>query len=572
MTRLKRFALLLIFLLLGITTTSATVLACSQVELSFSAMAGRASVVVHGQLVETDIALQNYVLKVDTYLSGETGPEYLIISYNSPMTIQGLLDTNLSGDSCERFYVPLPLNEPGYFILVTPWGFEQGADAFGVYQHGYFDFIPDSAFPANGFIYGYEPETDTYIEYRRDELEQLFFDLHQSEPLAPLPNSRYPATAPLLVMTEAGEEYILPVTGRYLKPVPDSQNRPYMSCSILAAYSCPEAQYAAVSADGRTVILHEDDHLVYQMCNSTCRHFEFQADNFRLSPIGLAGWQGDTLTVYALHDAVRYASDGYSSRVIPRQITQFTFEPDALANADHSAWSADGQLLAFSDARGLWLWDVFTPESEPRLLIPAGRAIPVALEFSGRSRYLSIEQGGEKFIMDLINHKRLPFGYISPDERLMLDCVVDDMMSATAQRPLCVLQLHQLAPYSKLPGWGAYVEAGFRVQWVNDRRVLVQFCDYELKRCGILDANAYELDTYLYSMAQYDIDMSPYIKFDLLPMLDFAVNGRNVAILVDENTVEVNGDTLNFELDSPIVALRWLPLVFYGESPYPPVP
>lgn len=566
--RRLRWSIVLIFLVM-MAAQVVPVLACSMgPEPEFEGMAEIASVIVHGQLVESDLAQQNYVLKVDTYLNGKTGPEYLVLSYNSPAAIQGMTDTNFSSDECVWLDTPLPLYEPGYYVLVTSPYYLRGPDVIDVYRNRYFRYFADRSFP----VQTYDETTDTSIVYSRSDLEQFFLNLHQSVPLPPLRYSRYPATAPLLVMTEDGIEHLLTVTGRELKPVPESLRDLYIYCWYFGEEHLDRCdnwmQYTTLASDGRSAVMNAEDKRVYVECVERCHHFEFQAENYLTSLIGLAAWQGNTLTIYALHDALHYASEGViGDKPIPRLIAEYTFEPDALPGADHSAWSPDGQLLAFSDARGLWLWDAFTPDAVPRLLLPADENIPVALEISGHNRYLSVEQGDNKFILDLISQKRLPFGYISPDERLMMRCESVVNMSEEAGRPICQLQLYQLAPFSTLAGWGNFVEAGFRVQWVHDRRVLVQLCDYISKRCGVVDSNAYAPD----EGGWYGIHMSPYVEFDMKPGLDFAVQGRNVAILLDEDTIEVNGDVLHVDMDSPIVALRWLPTVFYGENPYPPI-
>jgi hypothetical protein len=249
---------------------------------------------------------------------------------------------------------------------------------------------------------------------------------------------------------------------------------------------------------------------------------------------------------------------------MPREIARVTIEANDVSNASNSAWSSDGRLLAFSDMDGLWLWDVFTPDASPILLRTAVSDVPLAQEFSERGRFLSIVQGDERFILDLLTDTTLSFGYISPDEMLMVRCAIDE----TLPQEICRLQLDQLAPQSTLPGWDMIVSQAIEVEWVNDRRVLLQVCDHEQNVCGVIDSNAYDYDLSTEWTSDYNIYMSAI--YDFRPALDFAVQGRNVAILIDSSTIEVNGTSLTFDLENPITEIRWLPSLFYGENPYPP--
>jgi hypothetical protein len=249
------------------------------------------------------------------------------------------------------------------------------------------------------------------------------------------------------------------------------------------------------------------------------------------------------------------------------EITRFTLQMNAFSHSDHSVWSPDGQFFAFSDARGLWLWDVFTPETEPRLLLPtANDSIPVALSISGKNRYVSVQAGAERFIMDIMMDRRLPFGYLSPDERLFITCPAREVEAI--QEPACELQLWQLAPYALSPSWQFLIKPDFRLEWVNDRYVIIQACFISEDQCGILNLNAY--DDGDIARGGWDISFFAYLYFDLLPARDFAVQGRNVAILQGDDTLIVNDEVLHLGLTSPIAVIEWLPTLFYGENPYPP--
>jgi hypothetical protein len=534
-----------ILLLLGLMTVfyAAPVQACSGVPSTFDYYLSVSDVIVRGQLIESDELQQNYILKVNTYLSRTAGSEYLLVSQNNPLIIQGIIDSNIGGEDCNVLRRSLPKYEEGFFLLKR--------QASGAY------WLNDAFFPtADTITYVfYDGTTRDYVtqSVSTAEFAASILELLGTRVRDPLPNSRYPATAPLVIVTENGTKYLLPVdrrspvqlTGalqvRYLReqfyhfdPWDDAK------CGFIDCYS--------MSPDGRTFIRRSDF-----MFWIDYKYSEFERGDFLLSSIGMALWNADTLTIYVVHDTVRL------SLGLLHQLRQITIKPNEKSGSAFSVWSRDGHLLAFSDAEGLWLWDVFTPDTMPRLLLPAEHDIPVALEFSGKNRYLAVQRGEAKFILDLLMDTRLPFGYISPDESLMVMCVDVEIFRESA----CRLQLWQLAPFANPAGWWSYVKKDIQMQWVHDRHLIIKACYVETGICGISDADMYE--------TQEDANWGVYLNFELKPGRDFAVQGRNVAILVDDNTLRVNWETLNMELDSPIAGMYWLPSLFYGENPVPAV-
>lgn len=509
-----------------------------------------AGTIVRGRLIESDIARQNYILQVESYLVGEPGPEFLLLSKNLPMYIQGIIDNMLGNGDCNFIKSPLPLHTVIYVTLGTP-----GAD--GVYHINSYNSVTiwENHFPLE---LNY-PEGASLGIYDQLEFEQYLQDMHGSTPTAPLPDSRYPSTAPLLVITENGDEYVLPVSATELVAVDAELLQQYFPTWIGVDYqdnTCKSWDCVTLTGDGRTLIIELENEFAYVQAHNVLR---FQADSFLVSPTNLAIWKDDSITIFALHDGFGFLPQAD----LPRQIAQVTIETNALANADNSAWSSDGHLLAFSDERGLWLWDVFTPDTAPILLLPTDTDTPIALQFSGRGRYLTIAQGDERSTLDLQTDNTSFFGYISPDDMLKVIC----SPQPDIEEGSCYLRLLQINSPATFSGWLVQVDQDMRVEWINDSRVLIQVCKQPDNECGIIDSNAYEYDFYAEGWGNfYNISMYPSFK----SALDFVVQGRNVALLIDSTTIEVNGTTLTFDLENPIVELRWLPSVFYGENPYQP--
>ncbi|MEL6525649.1 MAG: hypothetical protein AAFQ07_08060, partial [Chloroflexota bacterium] len=80
-----------------------------------------------------------------------------------------------------------------------------------------------------------------------------------------------------------------------------------------------------------------------------------------------------------------------------------------------------------------------------------------------------------------------------------------------------------------------------------------------------------------------EIEVRDYIWRDYLigadafftPAIDYALQGQELAILNDGQTITVNGDILRVESEAPLIEIRWLPQLFYGDENrfplYPPI-
>jgi hypothetical protein len=257
---------------------ASSVQACSYAQPPTDEQAlARAAIIVHGQLVETDIARQNYVLQVDTYLAG-SGPEYLLLSLNSPMIIQGIVDTRFHSENCAWLRPPLPLHKAGYFVLDQP-------NELGVYEVWLYQLIVfDSYFPYDLLdydVHGYNLQA----EISRDEFEALIFRLRNSSPRPPLSTGRYPTTAPLLIRTENGEEYLLKPHLRY------AQRLRQPVCELYNFYSflirCDEAEITFLP-NGWAAFFQTATEQVYARCDvgGPCDRFEFKADHYLIGSIG----------------------------------------------------------------------------------------------------------------------------------------------------------------------------------------------------------------------------------------------------------------------------------------------
>ena len=132
----------------------------------------------------------------------------------------------------------------------------------------------------------------------------------------------------------------------------------------------------------------------------------------------IAVWQGSSLNLYRLNNprvGINYLTEepdfGFYKRVILQQPIIY-----------RAAWSHDGRTLAYSDGRGLWLWDVFALQAGPRLFLPTppSSTIPYARYWSPSGRYLALAEGADLRNYDTVLASRLPDGIVSTDDRILL--------------------------------------------------------------------------------------------------------------------------------------------------------
>ena len=113
----------------------------------------------------------------------------------------------------------------------------------------------------------------------------------------------------------------------------------------------------------------------------------------------------------------------------------------------------------FSTDAGMWFWDALTSGSLPQLLIPAIDDIPTVRYISPQGRYIAIAEGNHYYNFDLVSQQRLPDGYVSPDDRVLL--VFDTQAVAPT-----TLEVMYLAP--GIRSFEYYPEVRYLdVQWVN---------------------------------------------------------------------------------------------------------
>lgn len=533
-----------------------------------------ANIIVRGQIVESDTVHQAHIIQVFEYIVGGPGPEFLLIQQTAPYFSQALIDTNAGGGDCVWFESPDAQLQEHYFWFGEP--LETGH--YSVSNYVGFS-LPMTGFPH--ILYD-ESGAEVGTLEDRDAFEAWVLEIHEDEPVLPLTDSRYPSIAPLLAVDSEGNHYILPVNTNELTVLERHPNLLYEPWTWYfqepvceeteCIYTLPDYERVEcinyecihISANGRTHIVDRGDNTFRYTQNYTS--FEFTADEYLLSEHSLATWEDSTIRIYALHDTLRYFGEGEGD--IPRQVNEITISDDGVSSA--GVWSDDGQLFAYTDDDGIWLWTPFVADSSPMLLISAtdNAGELEILHFAGSQRYLAYQNGDTRHLLDLITRTEQPFSYPSPDGRLALMCA-DNV--PTAPENACPLALRQLVAQSNFRLYMTMIEPDFTLQWINNTRAIVFGCSVEANDCGVFDFNPEDQDWDSIFINTFNY----YPNIDFTPAIDYALQGQELAILNDGQTITVNGDILRVESAAPLVEIRWLPQVFYADENrfplYPPI-
>ena len=222
----------------------------------------------------------------------------------------------------------------------------------------------------------------------------------------------------------------------------------------------------------------------------------------------------------------------HTSSISPLKLAQF------------ATWSADGRMLAYSDAKGLWLWEVYS-DFMPRLLLPTPKdgSVPYSRYFSPRGRYLAITEGNKQSTLELSTETRLPDGLVSPDERLLL--------AFDTRVPFADVQLCYLTPVFCPKKESQDVSLTRQIAWQTDTTYIEVVCETEdLAMCEVGGSGGRYTNSPIISSRGY--------AFDYDPISD------SLVVLKDKTTITINGEdrVLQPDLDGNIVSVRWLQSLF----------
>jgi hypothetical protein len=391
----------LLILVFGVLETS-NVFACSGGQpLTIRGLINNSDFVVKAQPVDVDDVHQNGILRVESYLVGGPGPEYLLFIQNDPIMTQYILEGRSSGGDCTGFrsdlypynslYLFLDRNFDGSYSVVTT-----------LFNPYYYSFpTPESTVEVyiegggyeEGEVYGDDfAARDAGIEVTEIEFVQIVAEQSGVSPHLPLTASQYPLYAPLKITTSAGAEYLLPVDGQ--QPVQLTEEfrqetrwqEPMWSFGFSDAERCDAENCIQISPNGLDIAVQTDQDNITLTWGVT---IPGQASLFSSTSDAIAVWNDSKIQVYRL----RYPRLGYNE-LGPQLLTEVTLNYGDISDETSwlsglGAWTPDGRILAYSDVEGLWLWDVFTVGAQRRLLLPTEDGyIPYPRYFSPMGRYL----------------------------------------------------------------------------------------------------------------------------------------------------------------------------------------
>lgn len=519
--------------------------------------------------VELDDLAQNVVLRVDEYLTGGIGSRYILLRRINPVEVTQVLEGRYS---CSQIQPPLSHNQELYLFIsrrydgsyaVMPYSgiyhFASAETTFGFYVERRVASTPEQA--QDSSFYGANIQSNP-TELTEPEFRALIAEYSGETPTAPDETSPYPLHAALRTTAENGDQYLIPIDGGELQIIGEvdwetqniawqvlMEDRMYYE-GFAESGTCATPNCRQISPDGLQIAVQTDENTITLIYG---QEISGQAALFSPTSEGLAVWNGDELLFYTLgYPRVGHVNQ-WQTEIFNR------IEADQ-AYAGRAAWSPDGRQLAFSTAAGLWLWDVYSVDSEPRLILASeGDNVPVARYFSPMGRYLAIEQEAIRETLDLMSGERYPDGVISPDDRILL---AYDTAAESIEPVSCSLTPFHCSDYVVttlfLPfeNGDVYPLRDIRTTiWIDRYTILIFACDIDVNpgECATgvirINGNRWTQNLITSDGEAYDYDHAN----DALVTLD---NGTDVYI----------GGELYLTLPEPAVSIEWLPSLFYREG------
>ncbi|MEO8607249.1 MAG: WD40 repeat domain-containing protein [Chloroflexota bacterium] len=567
--RFKSAALTAILITIYSLAAQTPVLACSGgAPLTINALIKDSDYVVKAVPVELDDVQQNAILHVESYLVGRPGPEYLLFVQNSPIVSQYVLEGMTSGADCIGFapdliprrsiYLFLHHRDDGSYVSAgTPvnpfvYQFDSPESTVGIFPES------SSTQDQNPQVSKDYADAESGIQVTEAEFVRTIVEQNGKPSTKPIADAPYPLYAPLILVTTNGTQYELPIDGgKPFKLTSDFSIQrqkldPLWPYGYDDAGECTDENCVQYSSDNLNIAVQTNENTIILRWGTTIAG---QASLF--SPVDtIAVWNNNRLQVYSL-GYPRFGGSPFRDNFI-KLIGEINLGIPFEAYRKRAAWSPDGRLLAYSDASGLWLWDVFD-SNKPRLMIPKTGGDPViANNFSPMGRYLNISIGEQKQTLDVLTGDTFPDGVVSPDDRLLL-------AFGNGELQVCSFAPQHCASIQEIYVW-VFNETGERTAiyladqgvqkavWENKYHILSFVCAPEnLEACVVIR-----------SKVQY---LGDWWNEQIVYGSDFALDPANdvVAVVTHGKTIEIGGTTydLTTSIDSDIATIEWLPSLFY---------
>ncbi|MYD10528.1 MAG: hypothetical protein F4X02_10860 [Chloroflexi bacterium] len=521
----------------------------------------RYEILVAAEVVDVDDVSIGTILKVHRYFKGSGGEYLAVMPYPPALQHAGFIRRYDTGCVyAARSYGGWEKNDFGYLGL--------SANSNGTYDFGV-------AFkPLDGTITFFsedEGNRGDYVTLPAEEFEELLLDLTgQDDTTAPVDNP-YPLKRFLNITTESGERYRL---------------NPDRSVTWLDRAKYP----IEISNDGSHVMFQLDPgDLGFQYLALLQKPYV----PIGVGRVGLAGaalsdgwmssygWlhpvkglfgkfspnsdfvavQEETRLVVYLFSSIRLpeAVTGFGYTMAIREVASFDSLQQTTQRQLPLIWSADSNVIAFQDSRGVWLWS-FLRESNPQLAVSTGEATEL-LDLSYSGRYLRLGNNQSWTLLDIHTGESWNNTLISPDESRLIEIRIeladerDRRAEVVRQYKLCSKPLSRcpLVISAGTPRFIFWHDPGFiglvfstRLEsfpWRFSLEKMCCCCDGRVEGSSLPSIIAFAFDeTY----------MQPAIAFEET-QIGFEFDGWYSFDSVD----------LSEQLDSPIVDLEWGQPIFY---------
>lgn len=522
----------------------------------------RTAIIVKAQPVEIDDAQVNGILRVETYLSGGPGAEFIFFKQSGYALINGVREGYFgNGGDCIGLGARLQPNLNYYLFL-------QRADSgtYFTYSRVYSFHDSDTSIQITADSPD-DPDQRIQMQVTEAEFVNLIMEHKAQTPTLPIENSPYPMKAQLEITTSTGTTYQLPVDGAPPVEIIPNQFQETQGTDIVSMFrqfseagTCSTEGCLEYSANGLNIAIQTNE-------NTITRNGGYasigQAFLFSPTSDAIAIWNEAFLSIE------RIPSDRIAHYPIQSQELQVGLHGNSalIGNlAGKAAWTPDGRLLAYSDAEGLWLWDALTLNAQPRLLLATSeQGIPFARFFSAMGRYIAVTQGNLAFNLDTISGRVFPDGLVSPDERLLL---AFDSQAETFSAEICALIFEgctlvnegMIVDSEIIPGSDEPIihivdlNRIRQIEWRDSFSYIVFACNDDLTRCGVWEAE----HRGRYMGTPPGREAIGYV---------YDHENDELALLVDRSTIVVGGQRheLGNYLDGDIVSIEWGESLFYHE-------
>jgi hypothetical protein len=520
----------------------------------------QADYVLRATVIELDDADQNMVLEARQYFKGGAGPRWMLL-HRTDTALSAVYEGHHYNTGC-LYGGPRPIDYiTGFFALTRA-------------DEGYY-------FPLDIYYHHWYPELrGNSSSLTVEEYSNLLIELTGEEPVSPDHETTMPTLAPLSITTEDGSHYVWPADNGEIYQTDDPAPQPLWS-PLAYPDLFNDAPYCAEVSCRRYVsdlslfaeLMEENTIQVdfpYRDEFSTANPLIVSGDSFMFSTNGrgFIAWNDAVMTIYEVTNNLCDCGYGdFVPHLNPLLDVQLNSTETFPITATQSSvrWSADDTTLAYTDADGLWILDLYR-QTEPELIVPADELIPIPLYLSSHARYLAYATQPEErtwTVLDRISGATLPNVIVSPDERFIAYINVEGVY-----QPEILLG----CSFPMQEGCRIAMQNTNQFEWIGQTIAFgVNCADDQLANCrtrGIFAGSEMDIipGSTRYFPRNEDIGVNQF---------DFEPHSDAFALITSTNSVRIYSDIrwdLNVEVvlptDSPIVDVEWQTPLFYFEPEY----